>query len=69
MQIKENRCDVAGPRFLCDYSSKSVLDTLKVSQIRSGCASQWRELQKSSREPTIAAAMVLEASLVREARM
>ena len=28
-----------------------------------------RELQKSSREPTIAAAMVLEASVVREVRM
>ena len=28
-----------------------------------------RELQKSSREPTIAAATVLEASVVREARM
>ena len=28
-----------------------------------------RELQKSSREPTIAAAMVLEASVVREARL
>ena len=27
------------------------------------------ELQKSSQEPTIAAAMVLEASVVREARM
>ena len=35
MQIKENRCDVAGP-------SKSVLDTLKASQIRNGCASQER---------------------------
>ena len=28
-----------------------------------------RELQKSSQEPTIAAAIVLEASVVREARM
>ena len=28
-----------------------------------------RELQKSSREPTIAAAMVFEASIVREVRM
>ena len=25
MQIRENRCDVAEPRFLCDYPSKSVL--------------------------------------------
>ena len=42
MQIRENRCDVAEPRFLCDYPSKSVLDTLKASQIRNGCASQER---------------------------
>ena len=39
MQIRKNRCDVAEPRFLCDYPSKSVLDTLK---IRNGCASQER---------------------------
>ena len=70
MQIKENRCDVAGPRFLCDYPRKSVLDTLKASQIRNGCASQERiaEIQ-SGANYGIAAAMVLEASVVREARM
>jgi hypothetical protein len=33
---------VAEPRFLCDHPSKSVLDTLKASQIRNGCASQER---------------------------
>ena len=33
MQIRKSRCDVAEPRFLCDHSSKSVLDTLKASQI------------------------------------
>ena len=33
MQIRKNRCDVAEPRFLCDHSSKSVLDPLKASQI------------------------------------
>ena len=42
MQIRENRCDVAEPRFLCDHPSKSVLDTLKASQIWIGCASQER---------------------------
>ena len=42
MQIRENRCDVTEARFLCDYPSKSVLDTLKASQIRNGCASQER---------------------------
>ena len=42
MQIRENRCDVAEPRFLCDHPSKSVLDTLKASQIWNGCASQER---------------------------
>ena len=33
MRIRENRCDAAEPRFLCHYPSKSVLDTLKASQI------------------------------------
>ena len=33
MQIRKDRCDVAEPRFLCDNSSKSILDTLKASQI------------------------------------
>ena len=42
MQIGEDRCDVAEPRFLCNNSSKSILDTLKASQIRYGCASQER---------------------------
>ena len=31
MQIRKNRCDVAEPRFFCDHSSKSILDTLKAS--------------------------------------
>ena len=42
MQIRENMCDVAEPRFLCDYPSKSVLDTPKASQVRNGCAGQER---------------------------
>ena len=42
MQIRKDRCDVAEPRFLCDNSSKSILDTLKASQIWNGCASQER---------------------------
>ena len=42
MQIQKNRCDVAEPRFLGDNSSKSILDTLKASQIRNGCAGQER---------------------------
>ena len=42
MQIRENRCDVAEPRFLCDHPSKSVLDTLKASQIWNEFASQER---------------------------
>ena len=42
MQIWKDRCDVAEPRFLCDNSSKSILDTLKASQILNGCASQER---------------------------
>ena len=42
MQIRKDRCDVAEPRFLCDNSSKSNLDTLKASQILNGCASQER---------------------------
>ena len=63
MQIRENRRNVAEPRFLCDNSSKSILNTLKAD------VPARRELQKSSLEPTIAAAMVLEASIVREVRM
>ena len=31
MQIRKNRCDVAEPRFLCDHSSKSILDTFKIA--------------------------------------
>ena len=42
MQIRENRRNVAEPRILCDNSSKSILNTLKVSQIWNGCASQER---------------------------
>ena len=42
MQIRKNRRNVAEPRFLCDNSSKSILDTLKASQIRNGCSSQER---------------------------
>ena len=42
MQIRENRRNVAEPRFLCDNSSKSILNTLKASQIWNGCASQER---------------------------
>ena len=42
MQIRKNRCDVAEPRFLCNHSSKSILDTLKASQIWNGCAGQER---------------------------
>ena len=42
MQIRKNRCDVAEPRFLCNHSSKSILDTLKASEIWNGCASQKR---------------------------
>ena len=40
VQIRKNWCDVAEPKFLCDNSSKSILDTLKASQIWNGCASQ-----------------------------
>ena len=42
MQIKENRCDVAEPRLLCNHPSKSILDKLKASQIWNKCASQER---------------------------
>ena len=42
MQIRKNRCDVAEPRFLCDHSSKSILNMLKASEIWNGCASQER---------------------------
>ena len=42
MQIRKDRCDVAEPRFLCDNSSKSILNTLKASQIWNGCANQER---------------------------
>ena len=41
-----DRRDVTEPKFLCDHSSNSILDTLKASQIWNGYASQ-RELQKS----------------------
>ena len=40
MQIRKNTCDASERRFLCDNSSKSILDTLKPSQIWNGCASQ-----------------------------
>ena len=33
MHIRKVRCDVAEPRLSCDNSSKSILDTLKASQI------------------------------------
>ena len=33
MQIRDNRCDVTEPRFMCDHPSKSILDKLKESQI------------------------------------
>ena len=67
MQIRENRCYVCGrTEVLCGYPSKSVLDTLMVLETDVPAR---RELQKSSREPTIGAAMVLEASVVREAQM
>ena len=33
MMMMMMRCDVAEPRFLCDHSSKSILDKLKASQI------------------------------------
>ena len=42
MQIRENRHNVAESRFLCDNLSKSILNTLKASQIWNGCASQER---------------------------
>ena len=42
MQIRENRRNVAEPRFLRDNSSESILNTLKASQIWNGCASQER---------------------------
>ena len=42
MQIRENRRNVAEPRFLCNNSSKSILNTLEASQIWNGCASQER---------------------------
>ena len=65
MRIRKSRCDVTEPRFLCDNSSKIILDTLKASQIRNGCASQDRVAEIKS-GATIAAFMVLEASIVRE---
>ena len=49
MQIRKNRCDVAELRFLCNNSSKSILDTLKASQIWNGCASQERVVIIKSR--------------------
>ena len=33
MQIRKKRGDVAEPRFLCNYPSKSILVTLNASQI------------------------------------
>ena len=33
MQIRKNRCDVAETRFFCDHLSKSILETLKASQM------------------------------------
>ena len=66
MQIKKNRRDLAEPRFLCDYPSKSVLDTLKASQIRNGCASQERNRVGSQ---LYCCSYVFEASIVREVRM
>ena len=42
MQIRKDRCDVTEPRFLCDNSSKTILDKLKASQIWNGCACQER---------------------------
>jgi hypothetical protein len=33
MQIRKHRCDVAEPRLLGDYPSKSILDKLEASKI------------------------------------
>ena len=64
MQIRKNRCDVP---------ARTDVFVRPLEQEYSGQAeggSVRRELQKSSREPTIAATtMVLEASVVRKARM
>ena len=46
-QISKNRCDATEPRILGDHLSKSILDTLKASQIWNGCASQERVAIKS----------------------
>ena len=55
MQIRKDRCDVAEPRFLCDNSSKSILETLKASQIWNGCASQERvaEIKSGGGQPLL----------------
>ena len=68
MQIGENRCDVAEPRFFATTRARVFWTRWRRARLETDVPAR-RELQKSSREPTIAAAMVLDASVVREARM
>ena len=68
VEISKNRRNVAKTRLLGNDPSKCVLDKLQTSQIRNRCASKERVTVVESR-PTIAAATVLQASVVRKDRM
>ena len=69
VEIRENRRNMAKARFLGNDPSKCVLDKLQASQNRNRRASQERVTVVASLEPTIAAATVLQASVVKEERM
>ena len=68
MQIRENRRNVAERGFVRQLEQEYSEHAEGESDFETDVPAR-RELQKSSREPTIAAAMVFEASIVREVRM
>ena len=70
MQIRKYGRDVAEPRLLCDNSSKSILNTLKASQIWNGYASQERVAEiESGANYCCSYGFRSLSSIVREVRM
>ena len=64
MQIRENRRNFAEPRFLCDNSSKSILNTLKArSDLKQVCQPGELSCRNQVGSQLYTAAMVFEASI------